>query len=42
MRANRKEPGSAPFSFQSLSVFCRPHGGLLLDRIAVLSNDQLV
>jgi len=29
MRPNRKEPESAPFWFQSLSLDCRPHGGLL-------------
>ena len=30
MRANRKEPESAPFWCQSLAFYCRPHGGLLL------------
>lgn len=29
MRPNRKEPESAPFLFQILSICCRPHGGLL-------------
>jgi hypothetical protein len=29
MRPNRKEPESAPFLFLSLSICCRPHGGLL-------------
>jgi hypothetical protein len=28
MRPNKKEPESAPFWFQSLSICCRPHGGL--------------
>ena len=29
MRPNRKEPESAPFWFQSLSSYFRPHGDLL-------------
>jgi hypothetical protein len=29
MRATRKEPESAPFWFQGLSIGCRPHGGLV-------------
>jgi len=33
MRANRREPGSVPFWFQSIK--CRPHGGLLQGNIQV-------
>jgi hypothetical protein len=29
MRPNRKEPHSAPFWFQGLYIYGRPHGGLL-------------
>ena len=36
MRPNRKRPESAPFWFQSLIFYCRPHGGLLHDRADAL------
>jgi len=33
MRANRREPVSVPFWFQSIK--CRPHGGLLHNYLAI-------
>ena len=44
MRANRREPVSVPFWFQSIK--CRPHGGLLqsgkVEGLSLLERQQVV
>jgi hypothetical protein len=40
MRANRKEPESAIFWYQSLSFKGRPHGGLLHRKILEIFTES--